>query len=155
LVEDITLKQGDTVEVTIKLTNVGEPPDEYSLIIDSGELKRQVTMSSLSGITIEPGNSSTIIVTVAIDDDTSPGDYPIVVTAKSIRAYELGLEVYDNITFTVHVQEESSESEGMSNLMIMGFSIIVIIVVLIIFIFIIMIKKSKAKKSVDEEDIEE
>jgi hypothetical protein len=145
--DSIETSPGQKETLTLKVSNIGNIEDTYSLSFDTLYFGDQDITFSNSTFFLNPGEGTQITVRINIPQEIATDEY-------IIRFYAESSNVTDNVRVTLKVQDEDepSEDEDYSGLMISIGLIIVIVVVVIILLFLFVIRKKTVK---DKPEVQE
>ncbi len=141
---NITLKQSESDNVTITITNEGNVEDDFLIRFESVDITSANIQLSKSFLILNDGDSDQIFATITIPEDMESGSYTIKFIAESDDASDESI-----LTITVNEidDEEAKDTKSDTALYIS----IVVIVIILILIFIILFIYLKKKKGEDEE----
>jgi hypothetical protein len=147
----LDLKQGDSANITLTITNNGNIEDDFEISFELEDIKSADISFSKSNLTLGERDTELIIVTIKIPKDMAPGVYTIKFIVKSNDDPK-----ESSLTLTVKEkdgEESKNDSEDRTILFVLVCIIVIIFVVLIlIFIFF---KKKKGKGGVQSPPQEE
>jgi hypothetical protein len=142
--EIVDVIREDLKSVTVKVTNIGDLTDTISLKIynpPGNYIKADI--SGENSKVIEPWETVSFEMRIAVSWDAELTDEIIRVQAVSGQAQQFGLEISKNATLTVQVKEKQAEPMELASFETWVSIILVIVIVVILLILFLMIKMKK------------
>jgi hypothetical protein len=96
--DSVTIKQGQSHNIDLTVTNEGNSIDNFKIGIDTISLQSQTSIDK-TNIQLDPNLNSIIQLSIDIPDDFTVGDYKITITATSLT----DLIAQDEVTIDVKV----------------------------------------------------
>ncbi len=100
---DVYIHAGDDSAIIVNLTNIGTDTDEFAISFDNGGLTGDVEPDIEGTVIISTGDTLGFTVSFSIPDHSLPGVYNVTITADSLGARELGLNISEEVVISVHV----------------------------------------------------
>jgi uncharacterized membrane protein len=94
----IKIKQGESKELNLTVTNEGNSVDNFKLEISSANLQSHISLDK-TDVLLDPESNSKVKLSIDIPDDFTTGDYTINVSATSLTE----LTAKDEVTIDVKV----------------------------------------------------
>ncbi|GEM_PF-2650881 len=121
----ITLLQGGTTTVSVEITNSGNTNEIVTIDVESVGGGQDSWVTYPSPITVSPGESTTVTITIMLPDDAKPGTYTFTVHASTN-------ETQDTTSFDVKVVSTGVTLFGMTQTEIGIIVLVIVIVVLLL-----------------------
>lgn len=143
--ERIILKQGENKSVKISITNLGTEEDIIELSLQPGVLSNYITLTDFSVARLNSNESEERLLIFDIDETLQPGEYNVIVTARSVISYT---EIKDTHEIAVEIlpEEKSDADQNESGQLANSYLFLMIILVIAIIIAGMLIFVRRKKK---------
>jgi hypothetical protein len=144
------INQGDSENVTITITNIGNIEDDFTITFESDDFTSANIQLSKNFLTLPDGDSDTVTVMIKIPDAMEPGVYTIKFIVESNDDPQ-------ESTLTVTVKDKDGEEPGdkkdeADNTMLYSLIGIIVIIIVVLILLFIFLKKKKGKEGLPVEE---
>ena len=130
----VDIIQGQSLNVTLIVTNIGNLSDNYTILFKSNEFTTQDIQIEKGLVYLISGEFKNVNVTITIPKDMKIDTYNIIFIARSNFAI-------DNTTLTINVKAKDTGTKDNTILFVSILIIIIIVIIILILLFLFILKK--------------